>query len=360
MTGAEWFADSPGGLNRYFTDLYVALSALDGVSASASAFGDSDLSDGHHGTSSWGPSTGSTLSRVWSALSADRGLPRNTVIDRHFSLFGRPTVGLRGAHPSVAHFHGPWAAESAMSGESDLVVRAKYWVERLRFLDVRRFIVLSGHSARILTEDYAVDPAAITIIPPGVDLDRFAVTPAPSNARPTVLCVRRLERRMGIDRLVAAWPAVVADHPDAQLVVVGTGTEEAALRSQAAESTAGDSIVFTGRTSDERLAALYAEATVSVVPTLSLEGFGLIALESCASGRAPVVTDCGGLPDAVAGLDPSLVVPAGDVDALAHRLSTALSGDVPSAAACRAHAESFSWESSARRHVDVYRELVHR
>lgn len=362
MTGAEWFADTPGGLNRYFTDLFLALTELDGVEASASAFGDSDL--GTAGSdpraSSWGPTAGSTLSRVWSSLSADRGLPKSTLIDRHFSLFGRPTLGLRGAHPSVAHFHGPWAAESAMSGQSDMVVRAKYWVERLRFLDVRRFIVLSGHSARILTEDYAVDPSAITVIPPGVDLGRFTVTPAPSTARPTVLCVRRLERRMGIDRLIAAWPSVVAEHPDARLVVVGTGTEEAALRRLAADSPAADSIDFAGRTSDERLSALYAEATVSVVPTLSLEGFGLIALESCASGRAPIVTDCGGLPDAVAGLDPTLVVPAGDVDALAHRLSTALSGEVPSAAACRAHAETFSWESSARQHVDLYRELVQR
>lgn len=360
MTGAEWFSDTPGGLNRYFTDLYCALTAREDVDASASAFGTPDVA----GARSWGPSTGSTLSRVWSALSDDRALPRGAIVNRHFGLFGRPAHSLRGKHPLVVHFHGPWAAESAMSGQSSRAVRAKYWVERLRFLDADRFVVLSAHSRRLLVDDYGVDPAVISIIAPGVDLARFQLpeTTATENTAetdaPTVLCVRRLERRMGIDRLIAGWPAVRARHPKARLVIVGTGSVEDELRRQAADSGVGESIEFTGRASDEALRAHYAAATVSVVPTVALEGFGLIALESCAVGRPPIVTDCGGLPDAVAGLDPSLVVPAGDVDALADRLARALAGDVPSAQDCRAHAESFSWAASAASHVDLYRELV--
>lgn len=353
MTGADWFATSPGGLNRYFTDLFQALHSRSDVRVSASAFG-SAAAGGH----SWGPSSGSTVARVWTSLRDDRGLSSSTVVDRHFSLFGRPAVGRRGRLPSVAHFHGPWAAESAASGESPAAVRAKYWVERLRFLDIDRFVVLSDHSARLLRTDYGVDDARIRVIAPGVDLDRFTVPAERRSDRPTVLCVRRLENRMGIDRLIDAWPAVVAAHPDAQLLIVGEGTQDAALRTRAAASPASSSVEFLGRVDDARLSALYASATVSVVPTVALEGFGLIALESCAVGCPPVVTDCGGLPDAVAGLDPSLVVPAGDADALATRLVTALDGVVPSAEACRAHAERFSWDAAAAAHVDLYREVA--
>lgn len=353
MTGAEWFATTPGGLNRYFTDLFQALHARPDTRVSASAFG-SAAAGGH----SWGPSSGSTVARVWTSLRDDRGLSSSTVVDRHFSLFGRPALGRRGRLPSVAHFHGPWAAESAASGESPAAVRAKYWVERLRFLDIDRFVVLSEHSARLLRTDYGVDADRIRVIAPGVDLARFTVPAERGSDRPTVLCVRRLENRMGIDRLIAAWPAVASAHPDARLLVVGEGTQESALRALAASSPASASIEFLGRVDDARLRSLYAAATVSVVPTVALEGFGLIALESCAVGCPPVVTDCGGLPDAVAGLDPSLIVPAGDADALAARLTTALDGVVPGAEACRAHAERFSWDSAAAEHVELYREVA--
>lgn len=84
----------------------------------------------------------------------------------------------------------------------------------------------------------------------------------------------------------------------------------------------------------------------------------MIALESLAAGRAPVVTDCGGLPDAVRGLDPSLIVPAGDAEALADRIAAALSGRVPGRRQCRAHAETYSWDAAAQRHVALYEELV--
>ncbi|MFC7961362.1 glycosyltransferase family 4 protein [Rhodococcoides kroppenstedtii] len=353
MTGAEWFATTPGGLNRYFTDLFQSLQARPDTRVSASAFGNA-AAGGH----SWGPSCGSTVARVWTSLRDDRGLSSSTVVDRHFSLFGRPALGRRGRLPSVAHFHGPWAAESAASGESPAAVRAKYWVERLRFLDIDRFVVLSEHSARLLRTDYGVDADRIRVIAPGVDLARFTVPAQRRSDRPTVLCVRRLENRMGIDRLIAAWPAVASAHPDARLLVVGEGTQESALRALAASSPASSSIEFLGRVDDARLRSLYAAATVSVVPTVALEGFGLIALESCAVGCPPVVTDCGGLPDAVAGLDPSLIVPAGDSDALAARLTTALDGVVPGAEACRAHAERFSWDSAAAEHVELYREVA--
>jgi glycosyltransferase involved in cell wall biosynthesis len=91
---------------------------------------------------------------------------------------------------------------------------------------------------------------------------------------------------------------------------------------------------------------------------VKLEGFGLIALESLASGRAPIVTDCGGLPDSVRGLDPSLIVPSGDAGALADRIVRSLDGDVPGPGQCRTHAESFSWHAAAERHVAMYQELL--
>ncbi|MEU4312740.1 glycosyltransferase family 4 protein [Nocardia sp. NPDC024068] len=351
MTGSEWFGSAAGGLNRYFTDLFGALSARPEISISAAAFGTAPP-----GGMSWGPVGGSTWRRARTAYRHEPAGPAApAVLDRHFTLYGPP------ARPSrhrrlVVHFHGPWAAESRLAGGGAVAARVKYTVERLRARPADRFVVLSGHFRDLLVHDYRVPPEAVAVIAPGVDLHRFRPAARPAEGAPIVLCVRRLEHRMGIDVLLRAWPAVHAAHPDARLVLVGTGTAEPALRARAARL--GDGVVFTGPVTDAGLADWYTRAAVTVVPSTALEGFGLIALESLAAGRAPVVTDCGGLPDSVRGFDPSLIVAAGDPEALAGRLTAALDGAVPAAGACRAHAETFSWAVAADRHIALYRELT--
>ncbi|WP_433665358.1 glycosyltransferase family 4 protein [Nocardia sp. CA-128927] len=361
MTGAEWFGSEPGGLNRYFTDLFGALQRHPGTTVSAAAFGDPPP-----GGRSWGATGGSTLHRASRSVLArpsaaarvPGGARRPTILDRHFCLYGPPMTGARHGDRLVVHFHGPWAAESRMAGAPEFIARAKYLVERARYAGADRFVVLSEYFRDALVTDYRVPADRIDIIAPGVDLDRFTSTPRPAaTGERIVLCIRRLERRMGIDRLIQAWPAVLSTHPGTRLVIIGTGTAEPELRAQVSSSGLQSSISFDGRVTDDQLAARYEQAEFTVVPSVALEGFGLIALESLACGRAPIVTDCGGLPDAVRGLDASLIVPAGVVDALAARVVTALNGAVPAPDRCRAHAESFSWAAAAARHHALYTEL---
>lgn len=347
MTGTEWFGTGRGGLNRYFTDLFAAMRDRDDVRVSASAFGDAPA-----GGSSWGDLTGSTPSRV--ANSRSGRVPSDAVLDRHFALYGPAARTHDG--PVVTHFHGPWAAESEAAGESRFAVVAKRAVERRRYRGSDLYVVLSRHFRDVLIDRYHVSSDLVRVIPPGVDLQRFRSTEVP-DAAPVVLCVRRLERRMGIDVLLTAWPAVRHAHPEATLVIVGTGGAESELRAQAAAMDESSSIHFEGATTDEQLTGLYRRSTITVVPTRTLEGFGLIALESLAAGRAPVVTDVGGLPDSVRGFDDSLVVASDDHRALAERISGALAGDRPSPGACRERAERFAWSNCVESHLTAYRGL---
>lgn len=346
LTGSTWPGAAPGGLPRYFADLFAALRRRPDVAASAAAFGDPEP-----GGSTWGPDAGSTAARV---RASRRPAPDGTdVLDRHFALFGPAPRGTA----LVTHFHGPWAQESAAAGESRAAVAIKALVERARYRGSDRFVVLSQAFADVLVERYGADRGAIAVIPPGVDLARFPAAPEPDGA-PRVLCVRRLERRMGIDVLLRAWPGVLARHPDARLDLVGDGSQRGLLRQRAAELGITDTVTFVGTIDDADLARRYAAATVTTVPSTAWEGFGLVALESLASGRPPVVTDVGGLPDAVRDLAPDLVVPAGDADALAERLAAGLDGARPAAAACRAHAELFGWDVAAARHASLYRAVA--
>ena len=111
-----------------------------------------------------------------------------------------------------------------------------------------------------------------------------------------------------------------------------------------------DVVRFLGRISDDELVNLYQAADVNVVPSVALEGFGLIVLEAAACGTPSVVTRVGGLPEAIRGLDASLVVEPGSPDALADRLL----GPLPTRSQARAFAEDHSWHDVGARHLQIY------
>lgn len=355
MFGSEWFGSLAGGLNRYFNGLHAALSERDDVAVVAAALGDppAEFSNGV----SWGALDQSTLSRYKSAK-RHIGSDEPAIIDTHFSLYGPSAMSYANRPIHVVHFQGPWADESRAAGASGIGVWAKKALESRRYRSADQLIVLSQPFKALLVDEYKIDAQRISIIPPAVDLEEFGFEPESTGQAPQVLCVRRLERRMGIHVLIESWQEVILRIPGAILHIVGTGTYERELRDLSTAYGLDASIAFHGRLDDDELRDAYRAATITVVPSVALEGFGLIALESMAVGRIPIVTDVGGLPDGVRGLDPSLVVTAGSAEALSSRIVSALQGQRPSAEDARLHAESYSWSAAGEKHASLYRELI--
>jgi glycosyltransferase involved in cell wall biosynthesis len=294
------------------------------------------------------------------------------VINAHFAFYALlPTlVSQSRGKPLIVHFHGPWAEESAAAGNgSRLAVQVKHAVERAVYRRAAQLVVLSGAFKRSLVERYGVSPWKVEVVPPGVELKRF-VPGDRAQARAALnideqawvaVSVRRLIPRMGLDILLDAWAEAGTGLEDALLVIAGDGPERSALEEQANAPGLRDRVRFLGRISDAQLVALYQAADVCVVPSVALEGFGLVVLEALACGTPLIATDTGGLPEALAGLDPSLIVPAGDRAALAARLQAAFRSDrsLPSRQDCRRHAETYSWDRAADRTLEVYRQAVH-
>ncbi len=95
----------------------------------------------------------------------------------------------------------------------------------------------------------------------------------------------------------------------------------------------------------------YQAADLTVVPSQSLEGFGLILLESLACGTPVLCTPVGGMPEILANFSPQLITDSTDTEAIALRLEALLSGQLsmPSRTACRDYASTyFNWPKIAQ------------
>jgi phosphatidylinositol alpha-1,6-mannosyltransferase len=122
---------------------------------------------------------------------------------------------------------------------------------------------------------------------------------------PVCVCVSRLVPRKGQDRLIEAWPRVVARVPEARLLLVGGGPNERRLRRLAAASPVADRIHLTGEVAWEELPAHYAAGDVFAMPCrtrwlgLDLEALGVVFLEAAATGLPVVAGRSGGAPETV-------------------------------------------------------------
>ncbi|MGI8900141.1 MAG: glycosyltransferase family 4 protein, partial [Nocardioides sp.] len=366
VLGAHWYEDDPGGLHRYVADLFTAL-RRDGLHPRAVVSG--PAASAPFGVVAGGHFARPFPLRLWGYTRAlnRTALTGVTVIDAHFAFYAAwPVVmGRLKRMPLVVHFQGPWAQESEASGDPPgWRLSAKRKTEMSVYRRARAIVVLSHAFKELLVQGYGVAPWLIHVVPPGVDLHHFAPgsradarrrVDLPAGVR-VVAVVRRLVARMGLDVLIDTWAQLQPDDPDSVLLVVGDGPDRRSLEEHAARSGVGGSVRFLGKVDEETLVRCYQAADLSVVPTLALEGFGLVVVESLACGTPVVATDTGGLPEVLGPLDPSLIVAAGDAGALTRRIRAGLDGTqpLPDEDRCRAHAESFTWPAVAERHRAIY------
>jgi glycosyltransferase involved in cell wall biosynthesis len=359
LIGSGWFPDEIGGLDRYVTNLFNALRTIRRVEPVAVVMG--PVAEPPRGVRVACRSDDSIARRLVAGVRSARAVDAD-VVDAHFALYSALPVTLTRLRrtPLVVHFHGPWADESRHAGRGStprLFLKRRF--ERAVYRRATRCVVLTGAFKRVLVERYGVSPWRIVVEPPGVDVHRFTpgdrVSARAAHGLPeaafVVCCIRRLVPRMGHDVLLDAWKTVVASSErEAVLMIAGDGPLRSELKARAAAEGLDGTVRFLGRVDDDALVQLYQSGDVNVVPSVALEGFGLVVLEAAACGTPSVVTRIGGLPEAVRGLDTSLVVEPGSSDALAARLLAPL----PSRAHTRAFAAAHSWQEVGERHAGIY------
>jgi glycogen(starch) synthase len=367
--GLGWFPEHPGGLDRFYYELVRYLPRV-GVGVFGLVAGPPDVSRLTGGRVEAFASRSSHLPvRLWKARRAvRRALDRDPslLVVSHCPLHGFPSLDLLGGRPLVIHFQGPWGLEARAEGAPWFAVRAKLALERVVYRRGTAFVVLSEAFRQLLADLYGVPPERIRVIPGGVDADRFSIGLSRAEARaalgwpsdrPIVLTVRRLVRRMGLEDLIAATAAVRRRVPDLLVLIAGRGPLSLELESRIRAAGLDGHMRLVGFLPDDVLPHAYTAADLTVVPSVALEGFGLVVAESLAAGTPTLVTPVGGLPEAVRALSRDLIVPEAGPKALADGITAALTGKLrlPDAAVCQRFArERYDWPVIAGQVRTVY------
>ncbi|MBN2711350.1 MAG: glycosyltransferase family 4 protein, partial [Planctomycetes bacterium] len=271
-------------------------------------------------------------------------------------------------HVSTIHL----ALELARGGRDASAV-GRFKSRFYRFLDNRtsriskRIVCVSDYVRRDQIEQ-GVDPEKLVTIRNGIDLSRFdfigsldrkAVRESlgvPAGA-PVVGTVARMSPQKDVATLVRAMPGVWCKHPEARLILVGTGPLENEVKALAAEIGDGR-IIFTGYRSDAH--EIMAAMDVFCLPSLH-EGLPLVVLEAMACGLPVVCSPVPGTLEAVVENETAFISPFGDHESFAENISRLLDNAElrgRMGLAGRGHLkENFTAERMVRDTLDLYQIL---
>jgi glycogen(starch) synthase len=205
---------------------------------------------------------------------------------------------------------------------------------------LRRSSYLHGLTAAVLAktvEDYGLQPVASTVIGRGLRDRAPGPGPGPgpgaraaaSNGAVRILFVGRLERRKGVDTLLAAAGRLTEQGTSFRLTLAGPDVEPA-IRETFERDARGDparlaAVEFAGAVSDRELDRLYAESDIFCVPS-RYESHGVALVEAMMFGKPIVTCDSGGIGEVVEAEHTALMATPDDADALALELAR-LAGD---------------------------------
>lgn len=301
---------------------------------------------------------------------------RYDVIHAHYWLSGIAAlpVAIELGRPLVQSFHTLAVMKNAFAEEGH-PVEPEQRVRSEMFLAAQAEAIIASSSAEatVLIDEVAAPPDRTWIVPPGVDLERFSPRAFVSHDttrgslglepdRPLVVIAGRVQPLKGHELAIRALAELHALRGWAPLLVVaGEATPGDAgfagrLRTLAAELGVGPDVRFVGALHPDELAALFATADLTIVPSFS-ETFGLVALESAAAGTPVIAYRTGGLSDAVHDGVSGLLLGTREPRYWATEIALLIEDDERRTAlgvTARGFAERFTWGAAAASLLGVY------
>ncbi len=180
---------------------------------------------------------------------------------------------------------------------------------------------------------------------------------------PTIIFAGVLIPRKGVHHLLEAFARCCVSHHNANLLIIGAPTNvnySSSLRQQTKQLGIAERVHFLGELPQTELAAHFARARCSVLPSLS-EGLGRVLIESQLTGTPVIATRVGGMPEIVREGETGYLVPSEDPAALAEALERMLALDEEPWRAMSARARAFARQTfSTEAYVAGYHQLLAR
>lgn len=292
---------------------------------------------------------------------------RGNVIHAHWAIPTGPAAVLAARRlriPSVITMHG---GDVYVNPEQGYDFPTRWYVR-----PPLRWTLRNAGALTAITEDCrqhalraGAPPERIRIVFNGTDLRRFSPDGNRERAAQPygphmIFACRQLFPRKGIRFLIEAAARLKPRFPGLKVVLAGDGFERPELVQLAADRGIADDVAFLGWVPNADLPPYYRAAAVSVIPSLE-EGFGIPAAEAMGCEVPVVATDAGGLPEVVEHGVTGLVVPRGNVDALADAIGKLLADEAlrrQMGVAGRARVlRLFDWDRSAEQFEQIYEAL---
>lgn len=359
--GVSANTSSIGGLNRFARELTLAQR---NIGINAYLYGDADKGDlFSYGIKAFN-SKSNKVSNLISKSVQLRSIKNDfDILDIHFAQSGLPVIF--SATPTIIHFHGPWYLESKSNGQSSTKVLMKKLYETLYYKSNFQFVTLSNAFADVLITNFGIKAKYIEVIPPGINMPEVVSSTTRLLAfrhkfnlevhEPFLISVRRLVPRMGLENLI---DAIANLSNPIKLLIIGDGPLKLDLEKKIYQLGLGNLVKLTGKISDHELQTAYSAASASILPTISLEGFGLSALESMAYGTPVIATRSGGLAELMAGLPKEFCVEPGSTQELRDAIQLFLNQDYDFASVVRDHAALYNWEKVVIRTNECYAKAI--
>lgn len=290
------------------------------------------------------------------------------IIHLHYPFYGGGEILLLGALFSRAKLMLHYHMDTIGSGIKGLIFRTYAFfflpiVARAARLITCASIDYVKHSD--LSHYYKNHRQKFVQVPFGVDDHQFI--PGTKLPTPTVLFVGGLDHQhyfKGVEQLIDAFGNLATTYPEARLLIVGKGDLEEHYQQRIKKQGLERQVSILNSVSDTMLSQLYQEAWVTVLPSLNrAEAFGLVLLESLASGTAVIASNLPGVRNVFRNGDQGYLVKPGDVDDLGEKLTYIITNQEKAASlglAGRAWIEHhYSWKKSSQRLEAAYYRVLY-
>jgi len=264
--------------------------------------------------------------------------------------------------PLVVHVH---ATEFDRTG-GESINQHVYEIEKEGMEEADHVVTVSDFTKQHVIHRYGIPSHKVTVIHNGINSEEYDYELPPLQERVTelkragnkiVLFVGRITLQKGPDYFVRVARRVLAYKPNTYFIIAGSGDMERQIIEQAAYLGIGDRVLFAGFMRGNELNALYREADLFVLPSVS-EPFGLVPLEALANKTPALISKQSGVSEIMTNI---LKTDFWDIDEMTNKIVAVLTHDsLRTTLAENGKKETYrlNWAHAAKKCVDLYNKLL--